>query len=316
MKLSIFAAFILACCLPALLFSVVGPEEQTESARENIREESTDPSEKSESITVLTDNGTVQLELEEYIACVVLAEMPADFEVEALKAQAVVTRTYTRRKQINPKHDTASVCTASSCCQAYITPEEYLKNGGTEESIEKVSSSVEATAGEVLVYNGELIEATYFSCSGGKTEDAQAVWGTEVPYLQSVESPGEERASHFTDSVSFSSQEFCEKLGVSISGNPGTWIGPITYTDGGGVATVQIGEVSFTGTQIRQKLGLRSTAFVITGAGDGIIITTKGFGHRVGMSQYGAEAMAVQGQTYDNILYHYYQGTSLKKASG
>ena len=136
-----------------------------------------------------------------------------------------------------------------------------------------------------------------------------AVWGSDVAYLQAVDSPGEEKATHYVDTVSFSLQEFADKLGVKLSGN---WLGKITYTDGGSVDTIMIGSHKFTGTQMRQKLGLRSTAFVIAPVGNSVTVTTKGFGHRVGMSQYGAEAMAVQGKTYKEILAHYYPGTTLQ----
>lgn len=257
--------------------------------------------------------GTIcRLPLEEYITSVVLREMPADFEPEALKAQAVVARTYTlRRSAAGGKHPGGDICTDPSCCQGYWEEAAYIESGGTEESLQKVKSAVNATAGQVLTYQGKLIEATYFSCSGGMTEDAAAVWGSDLPYLQAVKSPGEEKATHYTDTVSFTGKEFQDKLGIKLSGSPERWIGKVTYTDGGGVATMQIGGEEYTGTQLRQKLGLRSTAFVMTAVGNTVTVTTKGFGHRVGMSQYGADAMAVSGSTYAQILAHYYQGTEL-----
>lgn len=314
MKNSLLLAIVLVCIFPALALILVEPHIVEDTAKtaptaEDLQSEQ----ENAGLVIVLTDAGVTKMELEEYICCVVLAEMPAEFELEALKAQSVVTRTYTCRRLSEPKHDTANVCTDESCCQAYVSCEAYVENGGTEEAVEKIRAAVEATAGEVLLYGNELIEATYFSCSGGRTEDAQAVWGTDVPYLQSVESPGEEKAAHYTDSVTFSSQAFCEKLGLSLSEIGASRIGEITYTDGGGVDTIVLGGIPYSGTQVRQLLGLRSTAFVITWAGDSVTVTTKGFGHRVGMSQYGAEAMAVQGASYDAILVHYYQGTVLTK---
>ena len=165
----------------------------------------------------------------------------------------------------------------------------------------------------MLTYQGKLIEATYFSCSGGRTEDALAVWGEDVPYLQSVESPGEEGAAHYVDTVSFTASEFCEKIGKELPGIPAEWIGTIRYTAGGGVETIYIGDEPYSGTQLRSMLNLRSTAFLITAAGDTVTITTKGYGHRVGMSQYGADAMAVQGCSYEEILAHYYPGTKLQQ---
>ena len=163
----------------------------------------------------------------------------------------------------------------------------------------------------MVTYEGELIEATYFSCSGGRTEDAVAVWGAEVPYLQSVSSPGEENSSDYMKTVTMSAGEFAAAFD-GLSGTPGTWIGKITYTNGGGVATIEIGGTEYKGTTVRQKLKLRSTAFVITIVGSSVSITTKGFGHRVGLSQDGAEAMAVGGSDYAEILAHYYPGTKLQ----
>ncbi len=249
--------------------------------------------------------------LRDYLVGVVLAEMPASFEPEALKAQAVVARTYTRKRMEGSKHDTASVCMDSGCCQGYRSPDEYLSSSGSEAAVEKVRRAVIDTDALVLVYDSKLIDATYFSCSGGSTEDAVAVWGQDVPYLQSVASPGEEEAPRFTDTVRFSPAQFAEKLGLSTSGDPREWFGAVTYTDGGGVDTILIRGKRFTGVQLRGTLGLRSTAFTISVEDGAIIISTRGFGHRVGMSQYGAQAMAEAGHGFETILAHYYTGAQL-----
>lgn len=255
---------------------------------------------------------TVEQDLDNYLVGVVLAEMPAEFEPEALKAQAVAARTYTRKAyETGGKHGDGSVCTEPGCCQAYITEAEYLERGGTPEDMEKVRRAVEETAGLVLTYEGQLIEAVYFSCSGGSTEDAVAVWGTEYPYLKSVDSPGEENAAYYRSTVSFSPDAFAEILGLEPEGDPKYWIGLTAYTAGGSVRSVRIGGRQFTGTELRALLGLRSAAFTIQVEEGEIQITTKGYGHRVGMSQYGAEAMAVTGSTFRDILSHYYPGTQL-----
>ena len=180
-----------------------------------------------------------------------------------------------------------------------------------QELLDKVKAAVSATTGQVVTYKNQLIEATYFSCSGGRTEDAVAVWGTDVPYLQAVDSPGEEKATHYADTVHFTGTEFARLLGLQLKGNPTTWLGAVTYTDGGGVATMTIGGTVFKGTELRQKLGLSSTAFSLEVVADVVKIVTKGFGHRVGMSQYGAEAMAVGGSSYQEILAYDYPGTRL-----
>lgn len=259
-------------------------------------------------------DGTVEtMDMDEYLVGVVLAEMPSTFEAEAKKAQAVAARTYARKAWLTGgKHGDGSVCSQPGCCQAYLTAEEYLSMGGTQKAIDAAKAAVEATSGYVLTYEGQLIEATYFSCSGGVTEDAVAVWGTDFPYLRSVESPGEENAAHYTDTVYFTKSEFAQALGLPLTGNPETWFGSVQYTSGGGVDTVNIGGVVCAGTFLRSKLGLYSTVFTLEPDPQGVTITTKGFGHRVGMSQYGADAMAVSGSTYREILAWYYPGTTLE----
>lgn len=261
-------------------------------------------------IPVIQSDGVVKnTKLEEYLIGVILGEMPLNFDLEALKAQAVVARTYTlRRVLISQKHEGGAVCVDSACCQSYSSPEQYV---GSKALLNKAISAVASTTGQVVTYQGTMIEATYFSCSGGRTEDAQAVWGAEIPYLRSVESPGEEKANHYMESVQFTKEEFVNRLGISLSGDPEKWFGTVSYTTGGGVDTILIGGIPFKGTQLREKLGIRSTVFTITPLGDFIHIVTKGYGHRVGMSQYGAEAMAVTGSDYREILSHYYPGTEL-----
>lgn len=253
-----------------------------------------------------------EMNMDAYLVGVLLAEMPAGFETEAFKAQAVVARTYALKASVTGgKHGDGSVCGDSYCCQAYISEQDYLNKGGTQQTIEKISGAVLSTSGQVLTYEGQLIEATYFSCSGGSTEDAVAVWGTDFPYLRATDSPGEENAAHYSDTVSFTLTEFSQKLGISLSGTG--WLGMATYTAGGGVNTIFIGGKEFKGTEIRTLLGLRSTNFEIMPEGQTVAVKTKGFGHRVGMSQYGADAMAVSGNTYEQILAHYYHGTTLQR---
>lgn len=264
-------------------------------------------------VLVQQSPGRTQMwDMDTYLVGVVLAEMPASFETEALKAQAVAARTYARKAYVTGgKHKNGSLCRQSGCCQAFITQEEYLARGGTREGVDKVSRAVRATSGQVLTYEGELIEATYFSCSGGTTEDAAAVWGTDYPYLKSVESPGEEEAEFFEETVVFTPEAFRAALDAELKGDPESWFAVTSYTKGGGVSKAVIGGQTYTGTQLRKLLGLRSTAFRMEVTQEGIAVTTRGYGHRVGMSQYGAEAMAVSGSSYDQILGHYYPETEL-----
>lgn len=258
-------------------------------------------------IPVRLQNGeTVRLELDSYLVGVVLAEMPASFEQDALKAQAVVARTFALR---SGKHPGGAVCTDPACCQGYRDPDSFSDRA----AVDKITNAVAETSGLVLTYEGELIEATYFSCSGGSTEDALAVWGTDVPYLRSTDSPGEENAEHFSDTVRFSAEEFARALGMEAEDDPSGWFGDVRYTAGGGVDSMEICGEAYSGTELRSLLGLRSTAFTVLCVGDDILIQSRGFGHRVGMSQYGADAMAASGCGYREILEHYYAGTTLTR---
>lgn len=263
----------------------------------------------SQCILVRDPDGILQsMDLDVYLTGVLLAEMPADFHTEALKAQSVAARTYTwKAHTTGGKHGDGSICTDSACCQAYLPAEVYLSRGGTSEKLEKVKNAVRATSSMVLVYQGELIEATYFSSSGGNTEAAQAVWGADFPYLQSVSSP----ETVLEASVSFTPEEFQKYFDRELTGDPAQWFGPVMYTEGGGVASMDICGVCHTGVELRSLLGLRSTAFQIRVEDSVITVTTRGYGHRVGMSQHGANAMANSGSNYQKILQHYYPGTNL-----
>lgn len=274
-------------------------------------------------INLLTGDSVTTLPLSEYLTEVVLSEMPASFCVEALKAQAVAARTFTLRNLAAGKHDTADLCADSSCCQAWTSRQGLMEKLGDafEAYWEKAAEAVAGTDGQVLTYDGALIDAVYFSCSGGTTEDAVAVWGGEVPYLQSVESPGEEISSKFTTEVNVSFQDFQTLLqatnpAVDLTGQPSGWFGAVSYTEGGGVATMEIGGQVFRGTQLRTCFGLNSAKFTVAVEADGICFTVSGYGHRVGMSQYGAEAMARAGSNYRDILLHYYSGVTLTTMTG
>ena len=269
------------------------------------------------SVTVYFRRGegdVIPMDMDEYLVGVVCAEMPASFDPEALKAQAVVARTYALKMQaLGNKHGDGSVCGDHTCCQAYVDAQGYLARGNTRQDYEKIRDAVFATSGYVLTYQGELIEATYFSCSGGTTEDAVAVWGADYPYLRATPSPGEENAAYFTDQVYITKSVLCQTLGIVLEDDPDSWFGPATYTAGGGVNTIAIGGVIFKGTYLRSQLGLRSTAFSVETDSGGVTFTTKGYGHRVGMSQHGADAMGVAGSDFKEILAHYYRGTELTK---
>lgn len=316
------AVFLLGFMIPALAIRigsmfvrVTSTEETWPSGTMGITVSSRPTQSVDTLVSVLMDSGTVQvMELESYLLGVLLGEVPASFEMEALKAQAVVARTYTLYCAIaGDRHVGAAVCTDSTCCQSYYSEADYIAAGGLQWEVDKIRTAIAETKDQVLTYEGNLIMATYFSCSGGRTEDAVAVWGAELPYLQSVESPGEEQAQVFTNTVYYTSEEFAALLGRTLAGEPASWIGSATYTNGGGVAMMTVAGRSYTGTELRKLLSLNSTAFTMTADSGGIYITTTGKGHRVGMSQYGADAMAAMGSSYTQILMHYYQGTRIDK---
>ncbi|WP_245153984.1 stage II sporulation protein D [Jeotgalibacillus proteolyticus] len=256
-----------------------------------------------------------QIELESYVSGVVASEMPASFEEEALKAQALAARTYVTRlisaggaEGLPQKAD----ITDTTAHQVYKSDQE-LKELWKDEfdwKKEKIDQAVAATKGEVLTYEGKPITASFFSTSNGWTENAKDYWEEDIPYLQSVESSwDEEVAPEFLSEVSIPITEFEEKLGITLSdGEIGT---VMERTPGHRIKTVSIAGQSFTGREIREKLGLRSTDFHWAQKGDSIVIQTKGFGHGVGMSQYGANGMAKEGKSYGEIVTHYFKGVEI-----
>ena len=278
----------------------------------------------SENILVLDtthDNQVIEMSLEEYIVGVVSAEMPVSYELEALKAQAVAARTYTYDKMLGNGCDRseAVICTDSSHCQAYCDEQGRREKWGDsfEKNEKKLREAVEQTKGQILEYDGQPIVALFHSTSGGHTEDVENVYGNALPYLRGVESPGEESAPRYQRTISVTKKEFVEKLmqedesAQITEDNVADSIGDYQRTASGRVQSVKIGNAKFTGKQIRSLFTLDSTDFSFAFEEDVVKITTKGYGHGVGMSQVGANAMAKQGSNYEQILTHYYTGVTL-----
>lgn len=252
------------------------------------------------------------LPFEEYIVGVVAGEMPVSFHIEALKAQAVAARNYAFKKiQANQNSDYDVIDTTAN--QVYKDLNQLKKSWNSKyvEYINKVRQAVSETVGEYLVYEDEIISLFYFSTSNGKTEDALTVFNVDVPYLKSVDSPWDEgENSKFNYQTEFTLTEFCAFL--SIECNDKIYIKDIVRDESNRISLITINNKTFKGTEIYKLLKLRSTDFEIEQKDDKIYFNTKGYGHGVGMSQYGANGMAKAGYTYDKILTHYYQGTSLK----
>ena len=268
------------------------------------------------------DNSVEELNIDEYLLGVVSAEMPADFEEEALKAQAIVARTYTiyMIEHNNNKHENADICDDSKCCQAWISKEDRMSRwdeNKREGNWAKIETAVYSTAGKVATYNGEVIDAFFHSNSGGKTEGVSNVWGgTDLPYLQSVETSGEEAYSQYSSEVNLTKTEFEEKIKekypeFSINYNDPECIKTIEYTDGNRVKTIKIGNLELSGVEVRSLLGLKSANFSTEINDDNIKFSVKGYGHGVGMSQTGADSMAKQGSNYEKIIKHYYTGVEI-----
>lgn len=274
-----------------------------------------------ESIRVLLDGTVSEMSMSEYLQCVLRAEMPASFEQEALCAQAVAARTYTLYKMnTGGNHgDTADVCGDPTCCQAYLSKEKAAENWGTQAEYyeAKIENAVSATDGQVLLYDGAPILAVFHSSSAGLTKSSGEVWRQNLPYLQSVTSPekGDEIANYYSR-VEFTADEFKKKFLASypeadLSGGADGWIRNLTVTEGSNVDTATVGGITVRGAELRTILGLRSASFEVEASGDKLVFYVTGYGHGVGMSQYGANEMAKEGSTWQEILLHYYSGVSI-----
>lgn len=267
-----------------------------------------------QTIRVLRSNNEVEiLNLEDYVVGVVSSEMPVSFEEEALKAQTVAARTYAL-KQIENKKDLSYDVTDDTNTQVYQTDEELREKwkDNYDTYISKIKKCVKETEGEYITYNDEIIYAFFFSTSNGKTEDNKNVFGKDLPYLKVVDSSFDAlETTNFEVTREFTKKEFYEKLEINYSEKLN--VTDLVKTASDRVGSLKINGVEFTGRTFQSKLSLRSNDFVIEENNDKIIITTKGYGHGVGMSQYGANALAKQNKTYKDILKYYYQGTEIQK---
>ena len=277
---------------------------------------------KYKTINVLKEDGNiVEMNLDEYLLGVVSAEMPANYDIEALKAQAVVARTYTLYTIIHSdKHGDGSICTNSACCQAWLSKEDRMskwEGAEREANWNKIEEAVYSTSGEVIEYNGEVIDAFFHSNSGGKTEVPANVWGgTEYPYLQAVETSGEDGYTQYSSEVTIGKNEFESKMREKYSDFQIDWneeknIEIVEYTDGGRVKTIKIGNKNLSGVEVRSIFGLKSANFNISIENDTIKFSVKGYGHGVGLSQTGADSMAKQGANYKDIINHFYTNVQI-----
>ena len=263
-----------------------------------------------------------ELPIDEYLYGVVSAEMPVKYDIEALKAQAVVARTYTiyQITHSNGKHGDADICDNYACCQAWISKEDRFakwEEKEAEDNWQKIVNAVDSTQGKVITYNGEVIDAFFHSNSGGITETASNVWGGQnYPYLQSVETSGEDEYSEYNSEVETSKEELINKIRkkhseIEINYDEQDSIKIIELTESGRVKTIKLGNIEIAGTELRTLLGLKSTNFSFEIRDNSIIFFVKGYGHGVGMSQTGADSLAKQGINYEDIIKHFYYNVEI-----
>jgi len=287
---------------------VVDEKSKTQIKEKVKTEEKKDEESNKTFVTVYRSNGSiVKLELEEYLIGVVAAEMPASFNIEALKTQSILARTYALKANSSGKKLTDTTST-----QVYKDNTQLKKLWGNNYNTyyNKIKKAVSETEGLTVKYNGTYIEAIYHSTSNGWTEDSVNVWGNSYPYLTSVESSYDKNVSGFKKTVSFNYSEISNKLGIDINKDS---IIEYKKNDSNRVNFVSIDGNVFKGTEFRNKLNLRSTDFTIDLNDNSVSITTLGYVHGVGMSQYGANEMAKKGNNYKNIIYYYYKGISISK---
>ena len=275
-------------------------------------------------------NKIVEMGLEDYIKGVVAAEMPAEFELEALKAQAVAARTYAVKNMVTfggaglASHVGADISTDTREGQAWQSPDQTKEKWGKNYSqySRKVSSAVEETRGVIATYQGEPINAVFHSTSGGRTASSKEVWGFDYPYLASVPCTWDQQAPRYRDEKEYTVTELERRLGsdvgivAAVQGGDQAPAKIVSLTESGRVDQVRIGTKNLSSQEIRDKLELRSTNFTIEAKTDRFVFCTVGYGHGVGLSQYGANGMAKEGQDYKKILLYFYTGIDLKNISG
>lgn len=276
-------------------------------------------------LTIQDGDTTEQMTLERYLTGVVRGEMPASFEMEALRAQAAAERSYVYyqlaagRKDAHPDAD---FCTDHTCCSAYLSETAAKEKWGGDFAPwnTRVEQAVSDTDGQVVLYNGRPILAVFHSSSAGRTAAAGDVWSGDLPYLVSVDSPeGEETVPNYYSTVTFTAAEAKEKLlaahpELKLSGTPDRWFGAAAENGSGRVETVSVGGTDIEGTELRRIFGLRSACFTVAADSESVTFRVTGYGHGVGMSQYGANQLAREGKTWQEILEWYYTGATVGNA--
>ena len=326
MRRSMAAALVLTVLLFGGAYLAAGGERVPETREGDAQEQSPQGQRDSAVLLTVQDGETVEsMALDQYLRGVVRGEMPASFELEALKAQAAAERTYVYyqlaagRKEAHPDAD---VCTDPGCCSAWLSEEAAREKWGEDfdgwES--RIEEAVAATDGQTALYDGQPILAVFHSSSAGKTAEAGDVWSGDVPYLRSVDSPeGEETVPNYYSAAEFTAAEAKALLAqahpeLTFSGGPDKWFGAVEKDESGRVGTVEVCGAPLRGVEVRRIFSLRSACFTIDAAADRVTFRVTGYGHGVGMSQYGANELARQGRTWQEILLWYYADIAIGPA--
>ncbi len=324
--LLIIAAILLLLPLPALSHTKTPTAPPNDSASTPSTPAENAPTDNSDTTTfrILTGDTVITLTTREFLIRTLAFEMPAAYHTEALKAQAVAAYTYySRRKDAaattaDPALKGADFRTPdASFPQEYTTDKLRDKWGAQFDSYyHKLCAAVDAVMGKCILYEGNKIDAAYFAISHGTTEPAEAVWGAPVPYLQSITSPGDKLAPGYEQSIKLSTDEVKAAITkteptITLGDKPEAWFGQPTNTAAGSVATIPVGDKTLAGTAVRAALGLRSACFSVTYTDGTFTFVTRGYGHGVGMSQYGADYLARQGYTWQEILHYYYTNVTI-----
>ena len=270
----------------------------------------------------IENNVVEKLDLDSYIIGVVASEMPASFELEALKAQAIVARTYTIYQIKNSKkHENADVCNNSACCQAWISKENRFarwEENLREEYWNKITKSVLETKGKIITYNGQAINAFFHSNSGGRTELAVNVWGGNLPYLQTVETSGEDAYTSYNSEIEISKDDLIKIMlekysDFKIDYTDVNCIKILEYTEGDRVEKVKVGNKVLSGIECRKIFGLKSANFEVGILENIIKFSVIGYGHGVGLSQCGSDVLAKQGKNCEEIIKYYYKDVEISE---
>ena len=308
--------FVYGAVMPLICLSA---DTKTSQSGENSQNTYDDIADKTKQVRVLDKNSgnVTEIDLDEYLFGVVAAEMPASYNEEALKAQAIASYTYMLFRANERSGEKYDVVDDSSTDQAFITRKEAREKWGDnyDKYANKIDAVIKAVSGYVMVDEKDMpILAAYHNISAGRTESAKTVWGSEYSYLQPVDSLGDLTAKQYLSEASFTPEEIAQKLALPENdGSPSLWIGEIKTSDSGTVTEISFCEKTFTGGEIRSLLGLRSSVFTVNFDEGKFNFRVQGHGHNVGMSQYGANYLAEQGYTYIEILSWYYTGCKMKR---